>query len=635
MDTQKLQETLGELDHLIAAIRDAENEHREAIDKVAETHREGARNLVHYTALRNRDIRRLQMRLSDVGATRLTTTEPNVLARLQGARNVLSAYLGQELKYGGGEVSGAFTRADDILEAHADLLLGETAEDTHSRIMVTLPTEAAHDLDLVRGFVDAGMDLARINCAHDGPEAWACMIENVRRAAAEADVTIRIAMDLAGPKLRTGEIAPGPEIARARVKRTEVGEVIHPAKIWMLPNTLEGELPAPPAAEGRPTLTLRVDPDWLDGLAQGGVLSFPDTRGPRREFTVDQIHDDVLDDGSDVRAVLALGEQNAYVSNTTLIEHEWTRTRVSGIEASEQRLRLHTGDTLILTTDPSPVDPSRPGTPIIGCTLPEAVRAIAKGHRVLFDDGAIAATAVDTEEVDGHTRVTLRITRAGISGTNLAAYKGINLPDTELPLPSLTEEDIEAFGFVARNADIANVSFVRDAGDVEFVLETLAEIAREIEAESGPEAGDRARNLGVVLKIETVPAYENLATVLLAGMCHTNLGIMVARGDLAVELGFERMAEVPRFIMNMAEAGHVPTIMATQILESLAKSGLPTRAEITDAAYALRAECVMLNKGPHITDTIRILNDMSAKLGASQRKNRIQLRRIESWENAL
>ncbi|MDR7330489.1 pyruvate kinase [Corynebacterium guangdongense] len=635
MDTQKLQETLGELDRLIEEIREAENEHREAIDRVEETHRAGARNLVHYTALRNRDIRRLQMRLSDVGATRLTTTEPNVLARLQGARNVLSTYLGQELKYGNDEVSGAFTRADDILETHADRLLGETTEDTHSRIMVTLPTEAAHDLDLVRGFVDAGMDLARINCAHDGPEAWGCMIDNVHRAAAESDVTIRIAMDLAGPKLRTGAIAPGPEIARARVKRTEIGEVIHPAKIWLLPNTLEGELPAPPPAEGRPTLTVKVDPDWLGGLAPGGVLSFHDTRGPRREFTVETINEDVFGDGSGVRAVRALGEQNAYVSNTTLIEHEWTRTRVSGIEPSEQRLRLHTGDTLVLTTDPSPADPSRPGTPTIGCTLPEAVLAIEEGHSVLFDDGSIAARAIDTQEVDGHTQVTLHITRAAPGGTNLAAYKGINLPDTELPLPSLTEEDVEALGFVARHADIANVSFIRDAGDVEFLLETLETIAREIGEESGPEAGERARNLGVVLKIETVPGYENLATVLLAGMRHANLGVMVARGDLAVELGFQRMAEVPRFIMNMAEAGHVPTIMATQILESLAKSGLPTRAEITDAAYALRAECVMLNKGPHITDTIRILNDMSAKLGASQRKNRIQLRRIESWENAL
>jgi len=106
---------------------------------------------------------------------------------------------------------------------------------------------------------------------------------------------------------------------------------------------------------------------------------------------------------------------------------------------------------------------------------------------------------------------------------------------------------------------------------------------------------------------------------------------MIARGDLAVELGFERMAEVPRLIAQMAEAAHVPTITATQVLENLAKSGLPSRAEITDAGYALRSEAVMLNKGPHITDAIRILETLSKKLGRSQRKNRQLLRRIGSW----
>ena len=169
------------------------------------------------------------------------------------------------------------------------------------------------------------------------------------------------------------------------------------------------------------------------------------------------------------------------------------------------------------------------------------------------------------------------------------------------------------------------MSFIRNAEDVAFVLATLERIAEESE---DPE---RVRNLGIVLKIETIPAYENLCGVLLEGMRHPNLGVMIARGDLAVELGFERMAEVPRLIAQMAEAAHVPTVMVTQVLENMAKSGLPSRAEITDAGYALRSEAVMLNKGPHITDAIRILHRLSTKLGRSQRKNRQLLRRIGSW----
>ena len=444
------------------------------------------------------------------------------------------------------------------------------------------------------------------------------MIDHVHTAAREAGREIKVAMDLAGPKVRTGQIAPGPEVGRARVTRAETGLVLTPSKIWLTANDLpEGEHPPVPAdLPGRPTLPLRVDRPWLEGLAEGDVIDLWDNRDSKRKFTVTR-----LENGG----VLAEGQQNAYITNSTLLQCDYTKSRVSGVPATEQKLRLHVGDTLILTDDQTPAHPEPGRTPRISCTLPEAVRAIEVGQRVLFDDGSIAGRAVDKRADGEHTEVELTIDYAGPNGTNLAAYKGINLPETVLPLPSLTEEDIEAFRFVAEHGDIANVSFIRDTDDVAFVLDTLEQIAQESD---NPE---RVRQLGIVLKIETIPAYENLCQVLLAGMRHPNLGIMIARGDLAVELGFDRMAEVPRLIAQMAEAAHVPVVMATQVLESLAKSGLPTRAEITDAAYALRSEAVMLNKGPHIADAIRILHTLSTKLGRSQRKNRQMLRQIGSW----
>lgn len=614
----RLQELITEVDGLIDAVRAEESRASEAISRVAENHRDGAVNLVHYAELRQHDIRSVQGGLASIGATRLSTAEPAVLARLQAARNVLSAYNGEPLKYTDVEVRDAFALADDILEDHATDLFGYSSDETHSRIMVTLPTEAGDDLDLVRGFVDAGMELARINCAHDGPDVWKRMIDHVHTAAREAGREIKVAMDLAGPKVRTGQIAPGPEVGRARVTRAETGLVLTPSKIWLTANDLpEGEHPPVPAdLPGRPTLPLRVDRPWLEGLAEGDVIDLWDNRDSKRKFTVTR-----LENGG----VLAEGQQNAYITNSTLLQCDYTKSRVSGVPATEQKLRLHVGDTLILTDDQTPAHPEPGRTPRISCTLPEAVRAIEVGQRVLFDDGSIAGRAVDKRADGEHTEVELTIDYAGPNGTNLAAYKGINLPETVLPLPSLTEEDIEAFRFVAEHGDIANVSFIRDTDDVAFVLDTLEQIAQESD---NPE---RVRQLGIVLKIETIPAYENLCQVLLAGMRHPNLGIMIARGDLAVELGFDRMAEVPRLIAQMAEAAHVPVVMATQVLESLAKSGLPTRAEITDAAYALRSEAVMLNKGPHIADAIRILHTLSTKLGRSQRKNRQMLRQIGSW----
>src|SRR5699024_4332860 len=95
----RLQELIDEVDGLIGALEAAETRRARAIGRVAENHRPGAVNLVHYAELRKHDIRKLQNELASIGATRLTTTEPAVLARLQAARNVLSAYAGEELKY--------------------------------------------------------------------------------------------------------------------------------------------------------------------------------------------------------------------------------------------------------------------------------------------------------------------------------------------------------------------------------------------------------------------------------------------------------------------------------------------------------------------------------------------------------
>ena len=109
----------------------------------------------------------------------------------------------------------------------------------------------------------------------------------------------------------------------------------------------------------------------------------------------------------------------------------------------------------------------------------------------------------------------------------------------------------------------------------------------------------------LILKIETKRPFEHLPALLLAAMRGTAAGVMIARGDLAVECGYERLAEVQEEILWMAEASHMPVIWATQVLEGLAKYGIPSRADITDAAMGERAECVMLNKGPHILDAVR------------------------------
>ncbi|WP_205730360.1 pyruvate kinase [Cyclonatronum proteinivorum] len=122
-----------------------------------------------------------------------------------------------------------------------------------------------------------------------------------------------------------------------------------------------------------------------------------------------------------------------------------------------------------------------------------------------------------------------------------------------------------------------------------------------------------------------------LLTAMQARFC----GVMIARGDLAIECGFERMAEVQEEILWISEAAHVPVIWATQVLENLAKTGLPSRAEISDAAMGNRAECVMLNKGPHITAAVRSLDNILHRMEAHQTKKKALLRKLSFEDRGL
>jgi pyruvate kinase len=249
----------------------------------------------------------------------------------------------------------------------------------------------------------------------------------------------------------------------------------------------------------------------------------------------------------------------------------------------------------------------------VSCTLPEALRWVCKGDRVWFDDGRIGGKVLRTKP----TRVEVEITHAREGGERLGGDKGINLPDTRLDLPALTARDLEDLEVVAQTADLVGLSFAQSAADVRTLRQRLAALG--------------ASRLGLVLKIETRRGFEKLPEILLAAMACPAAGVMIARGDLAVECGYERMAEVQEEILWACEAAHMPVVWATQVLETLAKTGLPSRAEITDAAMGERAECVMLNKGPHILDAIRTLDDILRRMLAHQSKKRPLLRALKAW----
>jgi len=168
---------------------------------------------------------------------------------------------------------------------------------------------------------------------------------------------------------------------------------------------------------------------------------------------------------------------------------------------------------------------------------------------------------------------------------------------------------------------MAEMSFVRRPEDVDDLLAAWDELG--------------AADLGVVVKLETVQGFANLPGILFALMGRPHTGVMIARGDLGVEAGFERTAELQEEILWLCEAAHLPVSWATQVLDQPARTGQPSRAEITDAAMGERAECVMLNKGPHIVDAVDALDDVLHHMTDHSDKNNTVLRPLRSWRRPI
>ncbi len=464
--------------------------------------------------------------------------------------------------------------------------------------MVTLPSEAATDYELVRHLVTLGMDVARINGAHDGPEAWVRMSRNVRKASDEVARPCRISMDLPGPKMRTGPLVEGPQVVRFHPQRDLRGVAVAPAQVTLI---------------GAPTITsgtssaLPVDSAWLERLEPGEVVELVDTRGSHRQLHIAQC---------------GRGQATALVWDTTYVETGSTlnfdgeSTIVGSLPPLPQHHLLCIGDRLRLTESLEAAEPWRhgqPGIARIGCTLSGAFSVAQPGQQIVLDDGKLTGVIESADPGE----ILIRIEYASARGAKLRAEKGINLPESDLPVDAVTDADLPLLRVAAAHADMIAVSFLRHERDVDLVREYLDRVG--------------AGGCGLILKIETGAAFIRLPEILLHAMRSQRVGVMIARGDLAVEAGYERLAELQEEILWLCEAAHLPVIWATEVLDHVARTGHPSRAEVTDAAMAQRAECVMLNKGPHLDTAIVVLDDILRRMSGHQRKKTALLRPLYSW----
>ncbi|MFD2203781.1 pyruvate kinase [Shivajiella indica] len=456
---------------------------KQLISDIQQEQQDSARNLIHYLTLRNEDIRELQDLLHIYGLSSLASSESHIHRQLQAINERLGRFYSEE------ELDICTYPFSKLkIGEKSRMLFGQKKETYIPYLMVTFDSSFANDYAMVKNLLQNGMNVARINCAHDDEATWSKMINQLKKACTATGLDCKIYMDLAGPKIRTKILGKGKHKGKAKIREGQL--------IWLAENS--------------------------------------------GDFDKEEIV----------------------------------------------------------------ISPNEKGI----------IPMLKKGDRVFIDDGLIRCMVEKIKK----DRVGIRVIRISSSKGQIKAEKGINFPDTMLQISSLTEFDKSCLPFIVENADLIGYSFVKTAEDIRQLRSELQNLAQNYPS--------------LIIKIETPEAVKNLPSLLLEGMKEKALGLMIARGDLAVEIGFERMGEIQEEILWICEAAHIPVVWATQVLESLHKVGMATRSEITDAGHAAMAECVMINKGEYTIEVMETLRDIVQRTSTHRIKKRFTFRPLRIAE---
>lgn len=595
-----------QIEEIIDKAKTMEIKYDDLISEVHSEYRVSAINLTHYLAFRSFDIDELQDQLKYMGIPGLSNIEGHVMRSLLMIKTIINHLSGNPVTAPPKDII-SIKKSEKLIKKNTKQLFGYKSTKRQTRIMVTLPSSASEDYYLVNRLIKSGMNSARINCAHDVPEIWSKIIENIIRANNTLKKKCKVMMDLGGPKLRTGLMKPGPKVIHIKPQRDQVGKVTNPAKIWIAP-------PGTPPPDDSADAILPVSDLLIGKVKRGNRISFTDSRNKKCNIIIERKEGD---------GKWGICSDSAYITTGTELilikekEPGKEKNYVGELLPMEQVIILYYGDKLILHADPRPGEPAKydeDGRLIqhahISCTLPEIFQDVRVGEPVFFDDGKIEGVIDEINEGEA----IIRILHTKNTGSKLKSDKGINLPDSDLRVSGLTLKDKKDLKFVAPNADAVNISFVNNENDVQQLLDELSEY------EHSP---------GIILKIETQKGFKNLPRILFKAMQSYPIGVMIARGDLAIETGWKNFASIQEEILRICEAAHIPDVWATQVLENLTKKGIPTRSEITDAAMAQRAECVMLNKGMYIERAVKMLDKILRRMEHFQKKKETILPKLE------
>ncbi len=359
-------------------VAELEDKERACIELVPKTHRDSARNFVHYLALRQHDLRKLQLELAELGLSSLGRSEGCVRASLLAVSRRAHEALTlrgdpaaqRELERLDKECGAAlgWQMAERYLHEHTHAILGPRPKDRHVYIMVTAPSAKQADRVWMSTMLRAGMNVLRVNCAHEGVEQCQRMVDALVEPRRETGMACRLLMDLAGPKIRTGPVAGGRHIATWKPAKDELGRMTAPARVTLRRASAgieEG------AGQG-----FAVADEAFTGIRRGDELRFRDARGKKCTLEIREAHDDEL---------VAYAERRAYV-----LDRADARLFRAGAHAGDVVIEVRdgegaaidvkAGDDLVLTSrDVKGRRPRRDrhgkvtkaGT--IGCTLPRAL----------------------------------------------------------------------------------------------------------------------------------------------------------------------------------------------------------------------------------------------------------------------
>lgn len=569
---------------VVKAIHHEAAANRRRIKAALPGQRRSAVNLAHYVGLRKQRVRQLQLDLARLGLSSLGRSEGHVrdtLLRLTGWLE--PPHLGGK----GRSVKDALDKstAEATLHENTRALFGPHPADRHVYIMVTAPDAAEVSRLWADKVLRAGANVLRINGAHESPEEWGKTVEVVRARARALGKSLKVFVDLPGPKLRAGIRRTQAAVLHFPRRKDRLGNTTGPTPLVLVPKfAIRPQVPVPA--------------EWFGRLRAGDRLSLRDAGGRARELVIQTVS------AQEARAECA---RSLYITQGLALE--WRRGRrwlergcIGAIPREPCDVLLDRNDRFILNESGRANAAER--LPALMCPEPGVLRQVKRGERVVLDDGRIVAV-VESGGADG---LICRVTQTAKSPARLRSGKGLAFPDSHVSLAALAPEDETALKFAIEFADGVDVSFVNSRRDVDRIVKRLH--------------ADAAPGFGLVLKLETQGAIRNLPAILFAALRYRPAGLMIARGDLAVEASFEQLAELQEEILGFGEACHLPVIWATQVLDSLAHTGVPTRAEMTDAAMAMRAECVMLNKGPFVAEATRMLARVIRDMEPRQYKKR-------------